>query len=138
MLLLHRLVLLQHPQSPFPLPLLEAKCWGIRFWERPIRFVGLRIRSHPNPLFWFSVSTLLPALPQAEPRDSRGSCRSPRLTTHSQKERQEKEPVGGSKAPHGVGDAAGHHSPRAGGMWRSVQPSKGGSLRWVVAGGRRG
>lgn len=85
-----------------------------------------------------SPSTLLSALLQAEPRDGGGSCRSPQLTTHSQEERQEQEPVGRSKDPHDAGDAAGHQSSRAGGIWCSVQPSEGGSLRWVVAGGRRG
>lgn len=60
------------------------------------------------------------------------------LTTHSQKERQEQKPVGRSKDAHDAGDAAGHQGTRADGIWCSVQPSEGGSLRRLVARGRRG
>lgn len=121
---------------PSPLLLPEAKSWGLWLWETDITFEGWG-SAFPHLPFG-SLSTLYPALPQAEPRDSGGSCRSPQLTTHAQKERQEQEPVGRSKDPHDTGDAAGRQSPGAGGMWCSVQPSEGGSLRWAVAGGRRG
>ena len=109
---------------------------GLWLWETDITFEG-QGSAFPHLPFG-SLSILYPALPQAEPRDSGGSCRSPQLTTHAQKERQEQEPVGRSKDPHDTGDAAGRQSPGAGGMWCSVQPSEGGSLRWAVAEGRRG
>lgn len=84
------------------------------------KFWGAGTLLSPISLFG-SLSTLLPALPQAEPRDSGGGSDSPQLTTHSQKKRQEQEPGGRSKDPHDAGNTAGHRSPSASGMWCCLQ-----------------
>lgn len=88
----------------------QSQMLGAQALGETQRVWGMGICSCPNPPLWLSLSTLSPALSQAEPRDSGGTCRGLRLTTHSQQERQEQKPVGGSKVPHDPGDAAGHSS----------------------------
>lgn len=85
-----------------------------------------------------SLCLCCPFLPSAQPRpqhELRQPQKHPQLTSHSQEDRKEQKAPGGLWGPHGGQTCTGHHSPGAGGPWCDVQPSEGGSLRWVVAAG---
>lgn len=57
------------------------------------------------------------------------------LNPPSQEDRKEQKAPGELRGPHGGQMCTGHHSSGAGGTWCGVQPSEGGSGRWVVAAG---
>lgn len=119
-------------RSSLPMLLPGPRSWGLQLRQRPRGPRGTFFR----PALPFGCPVPSCSLPSPGPElKTQDSGRSPRLTSHSQKDRKQQKVPGGLQGPHGGQTCTGHHSPAAGGMWCDVQPSEGGSLRWVVAAG---